>query len=393
MHRTLDLLKSLGEKRAHQLIKQLTCTQLLRSRHFIWLMYLGGLFALCGIGCNEDDQLTTYPLINKPAPAFCGPQPDERALCPRPWLPYLDQAPLGGRLDLTHSAGVRVQVGTSREIERQAPELWSDDPQVTFSSLGLVRVFVRVGPSIDSQRGGIDCAEEVFSHVYEVVDRFSPQAEEVGSEAISMGDSKIIAWGMEYSDVYFGEGLSPLFQSEDKGLGPAEGEVLSAVSLGRGGRLTFYFPEGVANGPGPDFAIFENSFNDFFLELATVEVSSDGVSFTPLPHAYLGGEPLGAFGEHDPTLIWGLAGKYRAGYGTPFDLTQLAWSPDSQSGVLDLHDIRYIRVVDVVGDGMSQDSFQRPLYDPYPTQGSAGFDLDAIGVIHSSETAPCPLQK
>ena len=57
------------------------------------------------------------------------------------------------------------------------------------------------------------------------------------------------------------------------------------------------------------------------------------------------------------------------------------------SGRVDLQNIAYVRIVDIVGDGTSLDSRGEPIYDPYPTAGSAGFDLDAIGV---SNGAPYP---
>jgi len=35
-----------------------------------------------------------------------------------------------------------------------------------------------------------------------------------------------------------------------------------------------------------------------------------------------------------------------------------------------------------VGDGSCTDSFGNVIYDPHPTEGSAGFDLDAVGVLN-----------
>jgi hypothetical protein len=40
-------------------------------------------------------------------------------------------------------------------------------------------------------------------------------------------------------------------------------------------------------------------------------------------------------------------------------------------------------VVDIVGDGAALDSFGHPIYDPTPTIGTGGFDLDAIAVLRS----------
>ena len=51
------------------------------------------------------------------------------------------------------------------------------------------------------------------------------------------------------------------------------------VSLGDGGIAILTFSNPIVNGTGFDFAVFENSFNDFFLELAFVEASSDGVHY------------------------------------------------------------------------------------------------------------------
>ena len=49
-------------------------------------------------------------------------------------------------------------------------------------------------------------------------------------------------------------------QPEDA-LGPAPGnDVLNVVSLGDGGSLTLFFPNGISDGAGDDFAVFENAF-------------------------------------------------------------------------------------------------------------------------------------
>ena len=49
-----------------------------------------------------------------------------------------------------------------------------------------------------------------------------------------------------------------------------------------------------------------------------------------------------------------------------------------------------VRLVDIVGDGTYQDSSGDVIYDPFPTAESAGFDLDAIGVIHQGNV-PVPV--
>ncbi len=98
------------------------------------------------------------------------------------------------------------------------------------------------------------------------------------------------------------------------------------VSLGDGGYAICTFQYPIKNGPGPDFAVFENSFDDTFLELAIVEVSSDGISYVRFDSHSLTDtiNQTGSFGSTDATKINNLAGKYRGAYGTPFDLQQIA---------------------------------------------------------------------
>jgi hypothetical protein len=148
--------------------------------------------------------------------------------------------------------------------------------------------------------------------------------------------------------------------------------------------LTLTFEPSIENGEGWDFAVFENSFSDRYLELAYVEVSSNGIDFVRFDTISLTVNPVPGFGNIDPTDVDGLAGKYRQGYGTPFNLEDLSDKPGVLSGDVDLSNISYIRIVDVVGDGSFLDSLGEVIYDPYPTAGSAGFDLDAVGVSNGA---------
>ena len=50
---------------------------------------------------------------------------------------------------------------------------------------------------------------------------------------------------------------------------------------------------------------------------------------------------------------------------------------------VDLDEINYVRLVDIVGDGSVLDSTGTPIYDAYPTHGTPGFDLSGIGVINA----------
>ena len=70
------------------------------------------------------------------------------------------------------------------------------------------------------------------------------------------------------------------FGHDSLALGKAD-EVNNVVSLGDGGVATLTFSDSIyiTNGLGNDFAVFENAFNNTFLELSFVEVSSDGENF------------------------------------------------------------------------------------------------------------------
>ncbi len=164
----------------------------------------------------------------------------------------------------------------------------------------------------------------------------------------------------------------------------------SVVSLGDSGVADLTFAGLIYNGPGPDFAVFENGFvnpaNDSqaFLELAFVEVSSDGINYVRFPAQSLTQttNQIAGTGEYMyANLLNNLAGKYGSSHGTPFDLQELAGT----SG-LDVNSITHVRLVDVIGDihnHSSHDSSGRIINDPYPTNfPTSGFDLDAVGVIN-----------
>lgn len=221
---------------------------------------------------------------------------------------------------------------------------------------------------------------------------FAPAAGQPGSTALSKDDAAFVGWASGWQDYLPGAEVDAQFQTPDKATGVAVGDSFDIVSLGRGGSITMTFDTPISNGPGADFAVFENSFNETFLELAWVEVSSDGANFSRFPGVSLTPGPVSAFGSVDPTDIDGFAGKFKQGFGTPFDLDSLA-----VDATLDLANINFVRIVDIVGDGNVFDNASaaqggpHPVYDPYPTIQSAGFDLDAVGVINMATAAvPVP---
>lgn len=174
--------------------------------------------------------------------------------------------------------------------------------------------------------------------------------------------------------------------------------TMGVTCLGDGGRATVTFASPICNRPGPDFAVFENGFENaqmpgmYFLELGFVEVSSDGVNFFRFPAiTYVQTETqLGGSGCINPTQIHNLASKYPAMYGTPFELDELPDDP-----LLNKNNITYVRVVDVIGnidpEYCTYDSEGHRVNDPWPTPfASCGMDLDAVGVIHDLAHFPAP---
>lgn len=209
---------------------------------------------------------------------------------------------------------------------------------------------------------------------------YAPAAGRDGSTAVHMDEDAFVAWASNYSAVTYGSGVADEWKTPEKALGKAVGDAFDIVSLGRGGRITFEFESPITDGEGPDFAVFENPFSDYFLELGFVEVSSNGTDFVRFANDSQTAAAVGAFGLLNPTDITGYAGKYRQGYGTPFDLADC----DGLSPDVDVRAIRYVRIVDIVGDGNTTDSSGDPIYDPHPTTGSAGLDVEALGVLNAT---------
>lgn len=217
--------------------------------------------------------------------------------------------------------------------------------------------------------------------------QFPPAAGQEGTDAMHVDSSAFIGWAtgaviergwQQIGQEQFGRAN---FGHEASAIGKAD---LDVVSLGDGGMalLTFEYPLG--DGPGPDFAVFENSFSDTFLELAFVEVSSDGERFVRFPSVSLTQTEtqVEGFGQLEASLIHNLAGKYRAFYGVPFDLAALV-----DSAGLDIQTVTHIRIIDVIGslspEFAQYDAAGNIINDPWPTPfPSSGFDLDAVGVIH-----------
>jgi hypothetical protein len=200
---------------------------------------------------------------------------------------------------------------------------------------------------------------------------YAPAVGQIGSTAIHRTDSRFVAWGNRVTHYQVGTDCISQWQDTTKCLGPAGEDATQITCLGAGGTITLAFPGFIKNGAGSDFVVFENALNDNFLELAYVEVSRDGVNFVRFPNHSATSAAVASFGGIDPTNVQGFGCKYRQPYGEPYDLSEVG-----------LDQVGYVRLVDVVGDGSARDSENRIIYDSYPNVGSAGFDLDAIGVLN-----------
>jgi hypothetical protein len=233
--------------------------------------------------------------------------------------------------------------------------------------------------------------------LYPVFAQFPPAAGQTGTTAIHAESSCFIDWAMQiivergYVNIadtgFYANGSNiATYGNEWNAVGKANNEV---VSLGDKGYAVATFQYPIMNGDGWDFAVFENALNDTFLELAFVEVSSDGVHFFRFPAVSLTQTDIqtSGFGLTDPVKIHNLAGKYRAMYGTPFDLDDIEDNP-----LLDKNYITHVKIIDVGGsihpDFASLDSQGNIINDPFPTPfHTGGFDLDAVGVIYNTKSA------
>ena len=230
---------------------------------------------------------------------------------------------------------------------------------------------------------------------------YAPAAGQPGSTAIAHNDPALIAWGSfigqltrgqkDISDVggplvTFGDPVEAAKRADAINESTLN-DPAKVVSLGDGGSITLVFNDPIFDGPSWDFAVFENGFNDAFLELAFVEVF-DGDTWARFPtHSQTQfinqiDQADTANDELDPTNLNGFAGKYRAGFGTPFDLTILAATPG-----LDINHIVGVRIVDVVGciDPVfaRHDSLGNIINEFWSTPFDfGGFDFDAVGAFH-----------
>jgi len=216
---------------------------------------------------------------------------------------------------------------------------------------------------------------------------YAPVADSIGTTAIHKDSSAFIDWASacivergwkNITDTTLGKtSTGDIYSATEKS------GINGVVSLGDGGTAILTFSSPIINGNGPDFAVFENAFNNTFLELAHVEVSSDGFNYFRFESSSLSQINSQIMNEVNATDIRNLAGKYRAQYGTPFDLEEMVGITN-----LNVNSITHVKIIDAIGSinqsYASYDSQGNMINDPFPTPfETGGFDLDAIGVIHS----------
>ncbi len=228
------------------------------------------------------------------------------------------------------------------------------------------------------------------------VAQFAPQFPLPGHTTISKNDSRFTDWaaGCTFYPGWVNMADKSLGKTDSTNTGKIVGPPgIYLLSLGDSGVVVLTFEHSIKNGPGPDFAVFENGFTErgndtvAFLELAFVEVSSDGQNFIRFPAISLMQDTMQIDNAtfSDARYYHNLAGKYIAGYGTPFDLEDLKDTPG-----LDINNITHVRIVDVIGsidpEYGSYDHEGRMINDPFPTPFlTSGFDLNGVGVINSNK--------
>lgn len=226
-----------------------------------------------------------------------------------------------------------------------------------------------------------------------VFGQFAPPANQMGTTAIHKDSSVIVNWATGVAefvrgpqDIAVGGGVLANYGDSTAALHYAQGNSNQVVSLGDGGSIVLTFQYPIKNGPGPDFAVFENGFSHDYLEFAHVEVSTDGVNFVRFPSQSFIQNTVqtGPFETSNTQEVDNLAGKYIQGYGTPFDLEELLDSTN-----LNVDSINFVKLIDVVGsiDNTygTTDSQGNLINDTYPTAfGSGGFDVDGVAVIHEN---------
>jgi hypothetical protein len=308
-----------------------------------------------------------------------GPPSDaaQPGACPVPLAPDLSIIASNEVLKFAAPDAAAVEISTSAGDASAGSTNFSVASSLSLTGFsGLTRVL--------AQTTATGCAPDPFDAVYDVRATYAPAPPDPATTAVPYNDPRIVGWATAVDSYLPGPGVTNAqFAMPSQALGPAGTDTLAVVSLGNGGTITLTFGAPITDGNSWDFAVYENSFaTDVFLELGFVEVSSDGTHFARFDSAFQSMVAPGGNASGKASQIGGLAGAYMVGYGTPFDLAALRNSPLVRAGTVDLTSIKYVRIVDIVGDGTTLDSFGRGIIDPLSDGPTAGFDLDGIAVLN-----------
>ncbi|MEE9394955.1 MAG: hypothetical protein V3W41_20905 [Planctomycetota bacterium] len=185
--------------------------------------------------------------------------------------------------------------------------------------------------------------------------------------------------------------------------GPDPSDFQGVLSLGEGGDVTLGFGVTIVDGPGADFSVFENGFEFpsgsgmIFSEVVFVEVSSNGIDFArfpttfgapSVPHLQFNATAMGSYdGFAGGTPVLADVGVNSIDPANPaisggdaFDLARLASDPLVTSNLVDLQNISFLRLVDVVA-GQAVDSSGVTVYDDFGSLNDSA-DINAVAVIN-----------
>jgi hypothetical protein len=268
------------------------------------------------------------------------------------------------------------------------------------------------------------------------------------NQGILSNDARIVGWATGWQDYIHPDPSSGGYCHNSAGQSDSiDNAILGAptdftmngttdhvLALGHASSITVTFGGPIPSGAGWNFAVFENSFLDnssalagrgggtnyvhdnngtnlvpvargynfVWTKLAFVDVSSDDTNWARFPATYFNTDVLFQatvpdspqhWLSQDATMISGLAGTTALQYGEPFSLSVLTNNPNVLSGAVQLNNIRYIRLTDVIGDGSNLDQYGNPIYEPYydgtqvpllvaaPDSATDGFCLRGVATL------------
>lgn len=327
----------------------------------------------------------------------------QNSACPVPQAPAMNLIRNDVILEFQVPEGYAIEIAELHPNQRLEDAVWSSSTAIDLStaSHNPLRVIAR--------STGQDCQLlNEFDWTYTLVDEYPntpsnasgllPDSNAVPAYIPAANGTvsntrppnpNILGWATGWSEVIYGGSVDSGWRKPYNAVGPALG-TMGIVVLGNHGEITLTFDPPIADGEGPDFAVYENGFlvngtvSMVFAEVGFVEVSSDGIHFLRFDTHALQPQNPGAYGNMPPKMFNNIAGTQPAFWGVPFDLRELINREEVIRGLVDLHAITHVRVIDIVGDETAVDSFGNYVYDATPTWGSGGFDLDAIGVLNQA---------